>query len=60
MSINIIRYGAYTANTPSKGYAKGKINDKAFKINTVTINDSWGIRTSKNRPKFNEANINDY
>ncbi|WP_376750691.1 TcaA 3rd/4th domain-containing protein [Mammaliicoccus sciuri] len=35
-------YGAYPVNKPLKVYAKGKISDKAFKTNTVTIKDEQG------------------
>ncbi|PVW18290.1 hypothetical protein DDL17_15905, partial [Staphylococcus aureus] len=32
-------YGAYPVNEPLKVSAKGKINDKDFKTNTLTIKD---------------------
>ncbi|HCU7605086.1 TPA: hypothetical protein OVA83_002300 [Staphylococcus aureus] len=53
-------YGAYPVNKPLKVYAKGKISDKAFKTNTVTIKDDQGAEPQSISLKFNEDTINDY
>lgn len=53
-------YGAYPVNKPLKVYAKGKISDKAFKTNTVTIKDDQGAEPQNISLKFNEDTINDY
>ncbi|HDM6102038.1 TPA: hypothetical protein PZ277_002668 [Staphylococcus aureus] len=53
-------YGAYPVNEPLKVYAKGKISDKDFKTNTVTIKDDQGAEPQNISLKFNEDNINDY
>ncbi|AVS02273.1 MULTISPECIES: hypothetical protein [Staphylococcaceae] len=53
-------YGAYPINEPLKVYAKGKIGDKSFKTNTVTIKDDQGAEPQNISLKFNEDTINDY
>ncbi|MFG0934965.1 hypothetical protein ACF91D_30365, partial [Staphylococcus sp. 231237_7MaSpsaltlick] len=53
-------YGAYPVNKPLKVYAKGKISDKEFKTNTVTLNSDQGAKPQKINLKFNEDNINNY
>ncbi|MFV5769789.1 TcaA 3rd/4th domain-containing protein [Mammaliicoccus sciuri] len=53
-------YGAYPVNEPLKVYAKGKISDKVFKTNTVTIKHDQGAEPQNISLKFNEDTIKDY
>lgn len=53
-------YGAYPVNEPLKVYAKGHINDKNFKTNTVNLKSDQGAGPQSVNLKFNEDNINGY
>lgn len=53
-------YGAYPVNEPLKVYAKGHINDKNFKTNTVNLKSDQGAGPQSINLKFNEDNINGY
>lgn len=53
-------YGAYPVNESLKVYAKGHINDKNFKTNTVNLKSDQGAGPQSVNLKFNEDNINSY
>lgn len=53
-------YGEYHGDKPLKVCAKGKIGDKDFKTNTVTIESDQNADPQNVELKFDEDNIDDY
>ncbi|MCO4360689.1 hypothetical protein MTR04_10210 [Staphylococcus agnetis] len=53
-------YGEYPGEKPLKVYAKGKLGDKDFKTNTVTIESDQSAESQKIELEFDGDNIDDY
>ncbi|WP_445816068.1 TcaA second domain-containing protein [Staphylococcus aureus] len=53
-------YGEYPGEKPLKVYAKGKLGDKDFKTNTVTIESDQSAKSQKIELEFDGDNIDDY
>ncbi|HFE4994844.1 TPA: hypothetical protein ACF89A_002688 [Staphylococcus aureus] len=53
-------YGEYPGEKPLKLYAKGKIGDKDFKTDTVTIDGDQSAEPQNIKLKFNDDDIDDY
>ncbi|HDH6142861.1 TPA: hypothetical protein PI730_002819 [Staphylococcus aureus] len=53
-------YGEYPGEKSLKVYAKGKLGDKDFKTNTVTIESDQSAEPQKIELKFDGDNIDDY
>ncbi|EGQ1387221.1 hypothetical protein I2Q09_001335 [Staphylococcus aureus] len=53
-------YGEYPGEKPLKVYGRGKLGDKGFKTNTVTIESDQSAESQKIELKFDGDKIDDY